>query len=109
MLFEGSEIALVRFLICFLPALLDQFEGRPSSLFDLELSVRLADDPPVVKLPAWSDPSEARQEIILAAVDATPVVANLVHAGVLENIRDLQIFDFVPRVLFRRQVVFIHY
>ena len=64
-----------------------QLQRRLMLLLDLELSVRLADDPSIVQLPARSKIIEKGQKAPSASRLARPVVDEGVYAGVLHRVR----------------------
>jgi hypothetical protein len=89
--------------------LLGEHELTSAALFDFELAIGLADDPPVVELAAWAYVMEKGEEVPAGLVNARPVVAQTVYAGILKRIGHLKAVNLGLRVFLTRQVVFFHY
>ena len=71
-----------------LGTILNQCQRVPSPLLNLELTIRLADDPAVVELATWANSIEQWQEVPLWLNLASTVVAEWIDAAVLHGVRD---------------------
>ena len=68
--------------------LFNQLDLTSLLLLDLELSVTLANNPPVIELSTWANIVEERHPADLALTDTRSVIAQLIDTAIVETIWD---------------------
>ena len=88
--------------------LFNQLDLTSLILFNLELSITLADDPSIVEQPTWSNIVEERHPADFALTDARSIIAELIDTAIIETIWDAKRFYFVLRVFLAWQIILFH-